>query len=156
MCLYFIPNHKCDHKTFRIDEMNKSFQLFDESEDSWGCASWGSVHTPLLPLDLGGLRPPGYGWSIEGCTTRWRLKYVWGRARKISKTPSSGDKDKNPWFLRLRHSIKEFHVWNLCLFCQTRDLTTGLTSCLPRYFNYQPLGAPMLGNYGIVCQKTMG
>ena len=47
--------------------MNKSFQLFDESEDSQGCALWGSGHTPLLPLDLGGLMPPGYGWSIEGC-----------------------------------------------------------------------------------------
>ena len=61
-----MPNHKRNHKTFRIDEMNKSFQLFVESEDSRGCASWGSGHTPLLPLDLGGLRPPDYNWSIEG------------------------------------------------------------------------------------------
>ena len=109
---------------------------------------------PCIFLFSGGLER--FWAQIMVPATRWRLKYVWGQARKISKTPSSGDKDKNPWFLELRHSIKEFHVWNHCLFCQTRGLTTGLTSCLPRYFNYQPLGNPMLSNYGIVCQKTMG
>ena len=62
--------HKCIHKTFRIGEMNKSFQLFDKSEDSQGCALWGTGHTPLLPLDLGGLRLPGYDWSIEGCPVK--------------------------------------------------------------------------------------
>ena len=28
----------------------------------------GTGHTPLLPLAAGGLRPPDYGWSIEGCS----------------------------------------------------------------------------------------
>ena len=75
-CVFkFHTTHKCVHKTFRIDEMNKSFQPFDESEDSLGCASWGTGHTPLLPLDLGGLRPPDYNWSIEG----------WVRIHKIIK-----------------------------------------------------------------------
>ena len=47
------------------------FQLIDESEDSRGCAPWETGHTPLLPLAVGGLRPPGHGWSIEGCGLVW-------------------------------------------------------------------------------------
>ena len=74
MCLYFISIHNLGHKTFRLAtaELEEAcyrigFQLIDESEDSRGCAPWETGHTPLLPLAVGGLRPPGYGWSIEGC-----------------------------------------------------------------------------------------
>ena len=67
------------------------FQLIDESEDSRGCAPWETGHTPLLPLDLGGLRPPDYNWSIEGCMGEvysWSLGYE-GRIKLMDSTLDS-------------------------------------------------------------------
>ena len=63
----------CGHKTFRINPLIRffiGFQLLGESEDSRGCVPWGTGHTPLLPLAVGGLRPPDYIWSIEGCSLK--------------------------------------------------------------------------------------